>query len=268
MKKLNPILAGSLIVIFFISMGCQRVPISGRQQLNILPESQMLSMALTSYDDFLKENPVSNDMIKTRMVKTVGANIANAVYTFLKSQNQESRIEGYEWEFNYVQQDTPNAWCMPGGKVVVYSGLMPYTPNETSLAVVLAHEIAHAVARHGNERMSQGLLMQFGGLALDIAIEKKPDETKLLFQTAYGITTQIGIALPYSRLHETEADKLGLIFMAIAGYNPEAAIDFWSKMAQASGSNAPEFLSTHPSDETRIKNLKNYLPEALKYYKK
>lgn len=268
MKKFSPILAGSLIVLLFISMACQRVPISGRKQLHILPESSMVSMALTSYDEFLRENPVSRDVIKTKMVKTVGANIADAVYTFLKSQNQESRIEGYEWEFNYVEQEVPNAWCMPGGKVVVYSGIMPYAPNETLLAVVLAHEIAHAVARHGNERMSQGLLIQLGGVALDLALDKKPEETKMLFHAAYGITTQIGIALPYSRMHETEADKLGMIFMAIAGYNPEAAVEFWGNMSRAGGGKSPEFLSTHPGDETRIKNLRNFLPEAMKYYNK
>lgn len=258
------------IVYLFISIAfisCQRVPISGRKQLNLLPESTMVSMALTSYDEFLKEHPVSTDAKNTKQVKDVGANIANAVSVYLKDKNMEDRIAGFQWEFNYVQDDVPNAWCMPGGKVVVYSGIMPYASSESLLAVVIGHEIAHAIARHGNERMSQGLLLELGGLGLDIALKEKPEQTRVLFQQAYGITTQMGVSLPYSRTHETEADKMGLIFMAMAGYNPEIAIEFWQKMSQADGQKPPEILSTHPSDETRIKNLKAFMPEALKYYK-
>jgi len=261
-------IASGLLLLFFVISSCVRVPISGRKQLNILPESNMVSMALTSYEAFLKEHTLSTNVQETKMVKDVGANIAAAVKVFLTQKNMADRIAGYEWEFNYVQEDIPNAWCMPGGKVVVYSGLMPYASTESMLAVVIGHEIAHAVARHGNERMSQGLLMQMGGIALDEAINEKPDETRALFQQAYGITTQIGIALPYSRQHETEADQMGLIFMAMAGYNPESAIQFWENMASAGGSKPPELLSTHPSDNTRIKNLKAFIPEAMKYYKK
>ncbi len=178
------------------------------------------------------------------------------------------RIDGFQWEFNLVDDDVPNAWCMPGGKVVVYTGLLPLTQNETGLAVVMGHEIAHAVARHGNERMSQELALQLGGVALSVAIEKKPEETKQLFYSAYGIGSELGIVLPYSRLHETEADKLGLIFMAMAGYNPEEAIPFWTRMSQSGGQKPPEILSTHPADETRIRNLKEFMPEAMKYYRK
>jgi len=268
MKNLNSKISKGILLVILVITSCQRVPISGRKQLNLLPESNMVSMALTSYEEFLNEHPLSNDLVKTKMVKDVGANIAHAVGVYLKEKGLESRIAGYEWEFNYVQEDIPNAWCMPGGKVVVYSGLIPFAPNDNSLAVVIGHEIAHAVARHGNERMSQGLLLQLGGIGLDIAMNEKPDETRVLFQQAYGITSQLAIALPYSRMHETEADQLGLIFMAMAGYNPEVAIEFWDKMAAAGGTKPPELLSTHPSDKTRINNLKAFMPEAITYYKK
>ncbi len=268
MKSINFKIAISLVLLSIVVTSCMRVPITGRSQLNLLPESNMVAMALTSYDEFLNEHPLSKDMIKTNMVKNVGSDISIAVGRFMTENNMQDRIAGYEWEFNLVEENTPNAWCMPGGKVVVYSGIMPYALNDNLLAVVIGHEIAHAVARHGNERMSQGLLLQLGGMALDAALNEKPDETRILFQQAYGITTQLAVALPYSRQHETEADKLGLIFMAMAGYNPEAAIEFWQRMANAGGNKPLEFLSTHPSDQTRIDNLKAFMPEAMKYYNK
>jgi predicted Zn-dependent protease len=168
-----------------------------------------------------------------------------------------------------VKNDTtPNAWCMPGGKVVVYTGILPYTVDQNGLAVVLSHEIAHAVARHGNERMSQQLLVQMGGIALSEAIKQKPEETKNIFNAVYGIGTQVGLMLPYSREHELEADRLGLIFMAMAGYDPQTAIPFWERMAKSAGAKPPEFISTHPSDATRINKIKAVMPEAMKYYKK
>jgi predicted Zn-dependent protease len=179
-----------------------------------------------------------------------------------------SRLEGYAWEFNLVEDEAVNAWCMPGGKVVVFTGILPVTRDATGLAVVMGHEIAHAVANHGNERMSQGLMVQMGGTALSKALEDKPEETRNLFLTSFGLGTQVGVLLPYSRLHENESDHLGLIFMAMAGYDPRSAVDFWERMAtQKSGGAPPEFLSTHPSDKTRIENIKSLLPEALRYYK-
>jgi predicted Zn-dependent protease len=255
----------SMILLF---SSCSTVPITGRKQLHLIPEGEMLSMSLTNYDQFLKEHKLSTDAKNTAMVKRVGENIAAAVTKFMKEKGMEHRIKDFDWEFNLVEENVPNAWCMPGGKVVVYTGLLPLTKTEEGLAVVMGHEIAHAIARHGNERMSQELAVQLGGMALSMALEKKPEETKLLFMQAYGVGTQVGVMLPYSRAHETEADKLGLIFMAMAGYNPEAAIPFWSRMAQSGGQKPPEILSTHPSDETRIRNLKEFMPEALKYYKK
>jgi len=185
----------------------------------------------------------------------------------MRDNNLYDRIKDYKWEFNLVDSKDVNAWCMPGGKVVVYSGLLPVTKNEESLALVIGHEIAHAIARHGNERMSQQLLAATGGLALDVALINKPAETRQLFNTAYGVGANLGVLLPYSRLHETEADKLGLIFMAMAGYNPAIAPDFWKRMAAVSGNKVPEILSTHPSNETRIHDLNKFMPTAMKYYK-
>jgi predicted Zn-dependent protease len=254
-------------ILFFIN-SCSTVPLTGRKQVNLLPESQMVSMSLTNYADFLKTHKLSTNKEETAMVKRVGKNISEAVTKFLKSKGKEKLVKDYSWEFNLVEENVPNAWCMPGGKVVVYTGILPFTKNDTGLAVVMGHEIAHAVARHGNERMSQGLLVQFGGMALDVALREKPEQTRALFMQAYGAGAQVGLLLPYSRLHESEADKLGLVFMAMAGYDPHEAIKFWERMSKAGGQKPPEILSTHPADETRIKDLKAYLPEAMKYYNK
>jgi predicted Zn-dependent protease len=248
-------------------ISCSTVPLTGRKQLNLIPANEMLSLSYQQYDQFLTENKVSNDKKNTALVKKVGTNIQHAVEKYLAENNLSNRLDGYKWEFNLVQEDQVNAWCMPGGKVVVYTGILPITKNEIGLAVVLGHEIAHAIAEHGNERMSQGLVQQLGGAALSVALRDKPQLTQDLFLTAYGVGSTIGI-LSYSRTQESEADHLGLIFMAMAGYNPNAAVDFWQRMAEMNkGSNPPEFLSTHPSDQTRIDDIKNWLPEALKYYK-
>lgn len=247
---------------------CSSVPISGRSQLNLIPESELVSMSLTSYSDFLKEHKISSNKQQTDQVKNVGNSIKKAVESYMSQNGLSNRIAGYQWEFNLVEEDVPNAWCMPGGKVVVYSGILPITKSEAGLAVVMGHEIAHAIARHGNERMSQALLIQTGGIALSAALQEKPQQTQQLFLAAYGIGTEVGISLPYSRSHETEADKLGLIFMAMAGYNPAEAVEFWKRMQNVGGQKPPEFLSTHPSDQTRIENLQKFIPEAMKYYKK
>jgi predicted Zn-dependent protease len=257
----------SVLFVGSIIISCSTVPITGRQQFNLLPESQLVAMSLNNYSRFLSENILSTDQRKTQIVKDVGNNIAAAVEQYLKDNGLESRLRDFDWEFNLVDDDIINAWCMPGGKVVFYTGILPYTKTEAGLAVVMGHEIAHAVARHGNERMSQALLIQTGGLALAAAIDEKPEETRNLFMMAYGVGTTVGLSLPYSRAHETEADKLGLIFMAMAGYNPEEAIEFWERMENAGGQKPPEFLSTHPSGQTRITDLKAFLPEAKKNIK-
>lgn len=256
------------LVFVIILTSCSTVPVTGRKQVNLLPESQMVAMSLASYDEFISTHKLSSDASKTKMVKTTGRNISQAVTDFLTSKNKSQILEGYDWEFNLIEEDVPNAWCMPGGKVVVYTGILPYTKTEAGLAVVMGHEVAHAIAKHGNERMSQGLIVQGGGMALDMALAEKPAETKALFMSAYGIGTQVGVILPYSRLHESEGDKLGLIFMALAGYDPNEAVKFWERMSEIEGNKPPEILSTHPSDQTRIADIKAFLPEAMKYYKK
>lgn len=247
---------------------CSSVPVTGRRQLNLIPASQMNSMSFQQYSDFLKQNKLSTNADQTAMVKRVGQRIQGAVEQFSRQKGFADRLQGYAWEFNLVESKDVNAWCMPGGKVVVYTGILPVTQNETGLAVVLGHEIAHAVAEHGNERMSQGLIAQFGGTALSVALRDKPQQTQQLWMTAFGVGAQYGALLPFGRKQESEADHLGLIFMAIAGYDPSEAVTFWQRMAATGGAKPPEFLSTHPSDATRIADIKKELPEALSYYKK
>lgn len=254
------------VILALMLTACSKVPISNRKQLNLLPESEMVSMSLTSYQDFLKQNPAINGTPDAQMVKNIGAKIQAAVVTYLGQNKMGDRVAGYKWEFNLVNSKEANAWCMPGGKVVVYSGILPLTQDEASLAIVMGHEIAHAVARHGNERMSQMMVQQLGGMALDVALSTKSAETKSIFMTAYGAGSTLGI-LAYSRTHESEADKLGLIFAAMAGYDPQKSITFWQRMASQGGAKPPELLSTHPSDATRIKDLQAFMPTALKYYK-
>ncbi|GET28427.1 peptidase M48 [Prolixibacter sp. SD074] len=235
--------------------------------MNLIPESEMLSMSLTQYGDFLKSNQLSGNQAQTDMVKRVGKRIAAAVDQYLNDNGLSDRVKDFNWEFNLVKDSVANAWCMPGGKVVVYTGILPITKNENGLAVVMGHEIAHAIARHGNERMSQEMLVQLGGVGLSAAVDQKPEQTKQIYMTAYGLGAQVGAILPYSRSHELEADKMGLMFMAMAGYDPHGAVDFWQRMAaNGGGSGMPEFLSTHPVDSHRIAQIKQDLPEALKYY--
>lgn len=248
---------------------CSLNPVTGRKQLSLVPESQLQVMALDQYRSFLSENKVlSPSASSAAMVDRVGARISSAITNYYNSQGKSDVIEGYNWEFNTVESPEANAWCMPGGKVVVYTGLLPITQNETALAIVVGHEIAHAIARHGSERMSQSMVQQMGGVALQVAVAQQPEQTQSLFMQAYGIGSTVGAVLPWSRQQETEADKYGLIFAALAGYNPQEAVPFWQRMAEPGGSSAPEFLSTHPSNETRIRKLKQFMPEAMKYYAK
>ena len=250
-----------------ILFACQKNAITGRRSLDLMPESEMISMSLTEYKSFLDSNktlPATD--ARTILVRNVGIRIQHAVEKFYADKGLSSELKGFQWEFNVVDKPVVNAWCMPGGKVVVYTGLLPVTKDEPSLAIVMGHEIAHAIARHGNERMSQGMVTQLGGLALSAALSQKPALTKSIFNQAYGLSTQLGM-LKYSRSHESEADKMGLVFAAMGGYNPEVAIAFWERMAASSNGQKPmELLSTHPSDETRIADIKAYMPEANKYY--
>lgn len=258
----------AVVMLAICLSACATVPITGRQQLNIVPMSSMLSMSFQQYDQFLRENTLSTDAEKVAMVKRVGGRISRAVEQYFIANDLSGEVKNYSWEFNLVENDQVNAWCMPGGKVVFYTGILPLTRDENGLAVVMGHEIAHAVAKHGNERMSQGLLARFGGIALTEALRSKPAATQQLWMAVYGLGAQVGLILPYSRLHESEADRMGLIFMAMAGYDPNAAVGFWQRMAtQKGGASPPEFLSTHPSDQKRIESIRALIPEAMQYYK-
>jgi predicted Zn-dependent protease len=252
----------------FALAACTTVPITGRQQLNLIPDSSMLSMSFQEYDKFLKNHKLSNDREKVALVRRVGARIQRAVELYFRQNNMHAQLSSYAWEFNLVESKDVNAWCMPGGKVVVYTGILPITQNDAGLAVVIGHEVAHAVAKHGNERMSQGLLAQMGGMALSEAVKTQPAATQELWLATYGLGAQFGILMPYSRLQENEADHLGLIFMAMAGYDPHAAVGLWQRMSAKKGGGAPpEFLSTHPSDQKRINNITALVPDAMRYYK-
>lgn len=251
-----------------ILWSCSSVPITGRKQLNLVSDSEMQSMSYQQYDQFLKESKLSTDREKTAMVKRVGARIQGAVEQYMRANNMAGQLEGYAWEFNLVENDELNAWCMPGGKVVFYTGILPVCKDEAGIAVVMGHEVAHAVAKHGSERMSQSMLAQGLGSALSVALADKPAETQNLWMTVFGVGAQYGALMPFSRQQESEADHLGLVFMAMAGYDPHAAVPFWERMASAGGGGKPpEILSTHPSDQTRIANLNKLMPEAMKYYK-
>ncbi|HES60078.1 MAG TPA: M48 family peptidase [Caldithrix sp.] len=256
-----------LIVVLFAIISCTTVAITGRQQFTIIPESEMNAMSFAQYNQFLDSSEVVNGTKEANMVKTVGVKIQKAVEEYFAAQGMSSALNGYQWEFNLVNDETINAWCMPGGKVVFYTGIMPLCRDEAGVAVVMGHEVAHAIAKHGNERMSQQMVVQLGGMALSKALEEKSETTQQIYMTAFGLGSQVGVMLPFSRLHESEADEMGLIFMAMAGYDPNTAVTFWQRMADLGGQKPPEFLSTHPSDETRIKDLKKLLPKALQYYK-
>lgn len=261
------------LLLAFISLSsiiaCQRNAITGRNQLKLFADSEIQAMALQEYRSFLSENKVVSTANRdAEMVKRVGQRITSAITQYYSQQGKSEVLQGYQWEYNLVDSKEVNAWCMPGGKIVVYTGLLPITQNESALAVVMGHEITHALAEHGNERMSQGLLQQLGGAALSVALANRPAETQSLFMNAYGIGTQVGVMLPFSRKDEYEADRFGLRFAAMAGYNPEEAIPLWQRMEKAGGGNRPpEFLSTHPAEGNRIARLRQEMPEALKYYR-
>ncbi len=268
---MKPVLKLRLFVLcglLLLQFSCSEVEITGRKQFILVPDSLMNSMSFQSYSEFLLQSKLSTDVQKTQMVKRVGGRIQKAVEEYCDKNCIQDRLKGYEWEFNLIEDESVNAWAMPGGKVVVYTGLLPVAQSEAGLAVVMGHEIAHAFAKHGSERMTQGLIVEMGGMALSKALESRPAQTQNLFMRSYGIGTQIGVLLPYSRKHESEADHLGLVFMAMAGYNPNEAVGFWERMtAEKQGQAPPELLSTHPADSTRIRDIKNLVPEAMKYYK-
>lgn len=258
----------SISILFLMLSSCSSVPLTGRKQVLLVSDQEVLTLSLQEYGEFMKTAPKSTDKANTALVNKVGRNIANAVESYLKANGMESMLSEYAWEFNLVKSPEVNAFCMPGGKIVVYEGILPITKDETGLAVVLGHEVAHAVAKHANERMSQQMLQQYGGAALGVALSGTSGTVQNVANSVYGLGAQYGVMLPYSRKQELEADKLGLIFMAMAGYNPQEAEGFWTRMSNKSGgASVAEFQSTHPSDETRIKKIRESLPEAMKYYK-
>lgn len=251
-------------------IACSTNSITGRSQAKLLPESELQAMAVQQYQQFLSENKVVSSSANrdAEMVARVGKRITQAVEQFYAQKGLSSELEGYQWEYKLVDSKEVNAWCMPGGKIVVYTGLLPITQNEAALAAVMGHEVSHAIFYHGNERMSQGLIQQGLGTALSIAVANKPQATQNIFMTAFGLGSQVGVLLPFSRKHELEADRYGLIWTAMAGYNPREAVALWDRMEAASGGQKPpEFLSSHPSEGRRKEQLEKYMPEALKYYK-
>src|SRR3954451_19125061 len=252
-----------IIILIFISVGCTHNAITGRNQLSLVSESQVESLALTQYKQFLSENKVVSRASNkdAEMVERVGTRISYAITEYYKEKGLTNELQGYKWEFNLVDSKEVNAWCMPGGKVVVYTGILPVTQNEDALAIVLGHEITHAVAGHGRERMSQEMVAQGLQVAGNVALSNDP-KTVNIFNNVFGPGAQVGVLLPNSRNQELEADHYGLIFAAMAGYNPQEAIPFWQRMAKLSGEKPPPFLSDHPADEERIKRLQELMPEA------
>lgn len=264
MKKYLLLFSAVLFVV-----GCSTNAITGRKQLKLLPEGDLQNMAKTEYQSFLTQNKIVNTTVSkdAEMVTRVGKRIAAAITDYYTQQGKGAVLEGYQWEFNLVNSNEVNAWCMPGGKVVVYTGILPVTQNEAGLAVVMGHEIAHAIAQHGNERMSQQMLAQGLG-TVGTVLTSGNSTVSNIFNTIYAPGAQIGVLLPNSRKQELEADHFGLIFAAMAGYNPNEAAPFWERMSKVGGGEKPpEFMSTHPSDETRIKKVQEYAKEAMKYYK-
>jgi predicted Zn-dependent protease len=266
MKKILSIFALAIFV-----TACSKNAITGRRGFKLLPETELQSMASQQYVQFLSGTKVLSENVNkdAQMVTRVGQRITKAVEDYYAKKGISNQLEGFKWEYNLVDDKAVNAWCMPGGKIVVYTGLLPMTQNEAALAIVMGHEVSHALFQHGNERMSQGLMQQLGGVALQVAVANKPQETQQLFMGAYGAGSTLGVMLPFSRKHELEADRYGLIWAAMAGYNPQESIPLWERMEKAAGSGQkpPEFMSTHPSEQRRIVQLQKYMPEALSYYK-
>jgi predicted Zn-dependent protease len=252
-----------------MAQACATVAVTGRSQLSLVSNAELIPMSTAEYQKVLKEGKLTSNVQQSEMVKRVGAKIKTAVEQYMASKGSSDQLAGFAWEFNLLEDDaTVNAWCMPGGKVAFYTGIMPICQDELGVAVVMGHEVAHAIANHGAERMSQQMVAQMGLSTLGGAMSQNPSLTKDIFMQAVGTGTQIGM-LKFSRQHESEADHIGLIFMAMAGYDPNAAPAFWERMTTMSGGQQPpEFLSTHPSHETRVKDLQGWIPEAMQYYKK
>lgn len=252
-----------LFSFFFLVLSCKTNPFTGKKVLNFYPNSQIFPMSFQQYDQVLNESKVIAGTSQADMVKRVGQRIAGAAERWLTANGHPGYLKDYRWEYKLINSDQVNAWAMPGGKIAVYTGILPITQSETGLAVVLGHEVAHALADHGAQRMSAGTLQQLGAVAGNVALSKN-EENQQLFNTAYGVGSNVLGMLPFSRSHESEADAIGIQIMAIAGYNPYEAAELWKRMkARSGGQQPPEFMSTHPSNDTRIKNLTMLAPKAV-----
>lgn len=261
----NYIIAFGTVALF---LSCATNPFTGKKTLALMPNSQIFPTAFAQYDQFLSENKIVTGTKDAQMIKTVGQKIAVASERWLNANGYQGYLEGYQWEYTLVDDKTVNAWCMPGGKIVFYTGILPIAAGEAGVAAIMGHEVAHALANHGQQRMSAGMLQQLGAVAGNVAIQD--EKTLNIFNQAYGVGTQVGVMLPFSRSHESEADEIGLYLMAIAGYNPMEAADLWRRMSAQSGGQAapPEFLSSHPANDTRIRNIEALAPKAKAEAKK
>lgn len=255
-----------LFLLFIFEVSCAIVPLTGRKQFTAIPSSQMVTLSADSYSQVLKDNKISLNQEYTSSVRQVGARLTAAVEKYMKANGMGARVSEFKWQYNVLVSKEVNAWCMPGGQIAFYEGIMPICKDENGIAVVMGHEIAHAIAQHGNERMSQQLVMQMGGVALSEALKTQKETTQQLALLAFGVGSKLGVTLPYSRTHESEADELGLYFMAMAGYDPRTAPAFWEKMKASGGTRPPEFLSTHPDPTNRINAINKHMTKALGYY--
>jgi predicted Zn-dependent protease len=254
-----------LFITVFLLVGCSKVPITGRSRVNLVSDSQVLPASFAQYNVFLAENKLSTDKEMSNQVKNVGTNISEAVDRFMRANNMVSEADSYKWEFNLVDDKTINAWCMPGGKVVFYTGIMPICANKNGVAAVMGHEVAHAFAKHGQERMTNSYGQQIGSLLVALGTSGNSEESQQMWNTVYGVGSGLGM-LKYSRVHEQEADRLGLVFMIMAGYDGTEAAEVWVRMSEKSnGKSQPQILSTHPSNAARIQDLRSYLPTAKMY---
>lgn len=265
MRKAMKRWMGAWVALMLLA-GCSSVPLTGRKQVLLVSDQEVLSSSLTQYNDYIKTATKSSNAKQSAMVTRVGQKIAAATEQYLRQNGLESEVKNFAWEFNLVKDQQLNAFCMPGGKIVVYEGLLGIVSSDDELAVVVGHEVAHAVAKHSNERMSQQLMAQYGAAILGQAVSNRSTAVQQLATSVYGIGAQYGVMLPFSRKHESEADYMGLVFMTMAGYNPDVAVGFWQKMSAGGSGSVPEFMSTHPSDATRIAEIKKWLPEIKAKY--
>lgn len=258
------------LMMFFVALlleACGSVPFTGRRQLQLVSNEEVIALSLQQYQEFMRQAPVEKGTANAQMVNRIGTRIAEAVKTFYTNNGYASELNNYNWEFSLVKENSVNAFAMPGGKVVIYTGLLPVTKTEEALAVVVGHEIAHVIARHSSERLSQQVALQYGG-AIAGGLLGNSQAMQQLGGTVFGLGAQYGVMMPYARKQEYEADEIGLILMAIAGYDPRVAVPFWTRMAESSGgAQVPEFMSTHPADSKRIARIESIMPNVLQYYK-